>query len=63
MSNICTMDARAWPLNAEEDIASALKEHIKKSFYTQQCIAVEVYLSEKAINATGLEMPFSCLET
>lgn len=38
-------DARAWTLNAEQDIASALKEHIEhKSFYTQQCIAVTLYL-------------------
>lgn len=44
-TNICIREARAWTLNAEPDIASALKKHREhKSFYIQECIALALCL-------------------
>lgn len=44
-TNICMREARAWTLNTEPDIASALKKHREhKSFHSRQCIALALCL-------------------
>lgn len=64
VTNICSTYARAHSLNAEQAVASALKERAgQKPFYSLWGVALELYLSDKPINVSRLEMPSSCLET